>query len=427
MCFEGKEKIMKPTFKKAVFSVALVLMLALSALLLFSCSGGTGGAIRTLSLSKVSISFSDVGESADIFATVIEDGTLVGEDILRDEVKWTTSDGEVAIVENGKIIAVGYGTCVVRATYKDASATCNVTNPNPRPPLSISEHEISIDNIGGDYRIFATSDSGADISSEAVWKTSNKNIAVCEDGIISAVGYGSCTVTVIYNQKTAVCTVTVKNPTAPAITLSESSLELALGQSYILDASLNNDAGTEITWKSTNPSVAVCFDGVVTVRSSGTCAILAYTELGYGDVCLITAGGGDPPSIHSAYLDFTFKDLGKTLQSVDLSRGQISSAAVVIGHKMKTLLLEDGRLVVEIALICVKTYDIDGLDGTNSVYATASLYREGDVFCDKKIYKEEGVKVGDVFEIDCAGFTVQTRTDGTAREFYMTFSASTER
>ena len=95
--------------------------------------------------------------------------------------------------------------------------------------------------------------------------------------------------------------------------------------------------------------------------------------------------------------------------------------------KSKTLLLDDGRLVVEISLKCIKTYDSEGIDGRTPAMITVSLYREGDTFCDKKIYKSEEIAVGDTFTIKYSGFTVQTKTDGTARELYMTFATITEK
>ena len=90
---------------------------------------------------------------------------------------------------------------------------------------------------------------------------------------------------------------------------------------------------------------------------------------------------------------------------------------------MDTLLLDDGRIVVEITLNCVKTYDSAGLTGDSAAVLTCELYRENDVFCLKNTYKVD-VDVGEEYTIKYQGFTVQT--GATPRNFYLTFNTITE-
>ena len=381
----------------------------------------------TVMLSQGSISFFNLGEVAELSAAVVKNGVEV--DLAEDgeKIVWSSSDYGVATVDNGVVMSVGYGSCVIWARYGEYSAFCTVSNPNPNPMFTISETELFLDNISSTKALHLITDVGENISSAANWRSSNDNVASCRDGVITATGYGSCIVTATYNRKAVSCIVTVNNPTAPIITLSEEKLKLQIGQTHELLAITDNNAGNEIVWKSSDPTVATCEDGVVTAKKDGTCAIIAITERGYSDVCIVTSGKGQKPIEHSDYLDFRFPDIGKELHSVDKTIGQVSTSAVVIGYTMKTLLLEDGRLVVEISLICMKTYDSEGPDATNPARITATLYRENDAFCDKRIYMAQNVAVGDVFQVKCSGFTVQTKSDGTVREFYMTFSTVTER
>ena len=378
-------------------------------------------------LSQSSISFFNLGEVAELSAVVVKNGVEVDRSDSTQKIVWTSSDYGVATVDNGVVMSVGYGSCVIWARFGEYSAFCTVSNPNPNPMFTISDTEIFLDNISSTKNLNLITDTGENISSAASWRSSNENVASCNDGIVTATGYGSCIITATYNRKAVSCIVTVKNPTAPIITLSEDKLKLQIGESHELLAVTDNNAGKEIVWKSSNPAIATCEGGVVTAKKDGTCAIIAITELGYSDVCIVTAGKGQAPIEHANYLDFRFPDIGKELQCVDKNLGQVTTAAVVIGYEMETLLLEDGRLVVEISLICIKTYDADGPSATNPARITATLYRENDAFCDKRIYMSQNVAVGDVFRVKCSGFTVQTRTDGTVREFYMTFSTVTER
>ena len=342
------------------------------------------------------------------------------------EIEWSTSDSSVATVSKGVVTSVGYGSCVINASYGYATASCTVRNPNPNPLLSISTNELILDNIGTKSFIYATSDTGEDISSIVSWSTSNSSIATCDDGEIHAIGYGSCTVTAQYQNKIATCIVTVNDPTMPAVTLSNTELKMKHGESYTLTAELSNNAGAIINWKSSDPEVATCENGIITAKSKGQCAIVAISEFGYTDICLVTVDDYVNKMGHAEYLDFDFPDFGKELKCIDKKTGQLISSAVVICHKTSTILLSDGRLVVEITLICVKTYDRDGAQGTNPTYVTSTLYRENDVFCDRKQYKNSDATVGDSFTLKCSGFTVQTRTDGTLRELYMTFASITE-
>jgi len=378
-------------------------------------------------LSQGSISFYNLGDVAELSATIVKNGVEIDPAESGEKIIWSSSDYAVATVDNGIVMSVGYGSCVIWAKCGEHSAFCTVSNPNPNPMFTISDTEIFLDNISSTKSLQLVTDVGENISSVASWRSSNDNVAVCHDGVITATGYGSCIVTATYNRKAVSCIVTVKNPTAPVIMLSEEKIGLKIGETRELFATTDNNAGAEIVWKSSDPSVATCVGGVVTAKKDGTCAIIAITELGYSDVCIVTSGKGQKPIEHSNYLDFGFPDIGKELHSVDKSKGQVITTTVVIGYAMETLLLEDGRLVVEISLICVKTYDADGPDATNPARITATLYRENDAFCDKRIYMAQNVAVGDVFRVKCSGFTVQTKTDGSLREFYMLFSTVTER
>lgn len=408
---------------KRILSFLIIISVILS---LISCSPEDTANPEAIVLSQRNIRFADIGETSTLTARVFESSVEIDPAVSSENIVWSTSDKSMAICENGVITAVGYGVCVVRATYKGASATCTVQNSSRYPTLSISKREVRLDNIGDKEYLSATSESGLDITSSAVWVSSNESIATCVDGLITAVGYGSCTITAISKNKTAICLVTVKNPTAPSVTLSESIIQLDAGSSHTLTATKDNDAGNTITWKSSDSSVAVCEDGVITAKRNGICVIVAMTEKGNTAACVVKVGNQNKNTYNSEYLNLSFPDFYKQLDYIEKKSGKLLSSAIVTSYKIETQLLADGRLVVEISLNCVKTYDAEGTTGVTPSVITTSLFREGDVFCDKQLYKSTGVAVGDSFTVKCSGFTVQTNTDGTAREFYMTFASISE-
>lgn len=402
-----------------------LLFAILFSLALFSCSEETVASEEdAVILSKKAVSFSDIGETLKLDYYVIKDGLKAPE--LSAEVVWTTSDPTVAICEDGLITATGYGSCAIRASFGNKYEICMVQTPNPNALLTISHSDVLLDNIGAVEYIDAFSESGEEISSSIEWVSSNENIATCEGGKLIATGYGSCTITARNKTESAVCTVTVNNPTAPTVTLSAQTLNLEVGDVHTLTAKTGNNAGEVLLWKSSNDDVASCKNGRVAAYSEGVCVILAITENGYSGYTVVTVGNPEKNADHAPYLDFEFKNLGRELKFVNKTTGEVETSLLVYDYEMETLLLNDGRLVVEISLMCVKTFDAEGIEGTAPSAVTASIYRENDIFCDKKQYRTSSLSIGDVFVVKCSGFTVQTTTDGTLRELYMTFSTITE-
>lgn len=54
-------------------------------------------------------------------------GFVCDRDVHVSQIKWTSSDKNVASVEQGYVTACGIGNCVITATYKDKSVTCKLT------------------------------------------------------------------------------------------------------------------------------------------------------------------------------------------------------------------------------------------------------------------------------------------------------------
>ncbi len=401
----------------------IVLLITVSLILSLVSCGDSNEYDCTLKISQKNILFSESGATSSLSVRTFEDGR----EITGNKIEWSTSDPSVATCdENGNVTSVGYGICVVRASYKSASASCTVKFANPNPPLSLSESELKLDNIGAQNYITAVAADGSDLSSIVTWTLSTENVISCDDGLITAIGYGSCTLTAKYNGKTAICTVTVTNPTAEAVILSNDSLSIEVGEIYTLTADSNDGTEIYVKWLSSNAAVASCENGDVIGKSTGVCVIIAMTDSGKTDACIVTVGSPKTDTPPAELLTFDFKDIHERLDTVDSRTGTVLSSAIVTSYSMYTKLLDDGRLVVEITLRCVKTYDYLGPTANTPFALTASLYRESDAFLDKKVYKTAQISVGDSFTVQCSGFTVQTNKDGTPRELYMTFSSVTE-
>ena len=125
------------------------------------------------------------------------------------------------------------------------------------------------------------------------WSTSNKNVAaVDQNGWVTAVSAGNATITATTsNGKTATCAVTVKNVAVTGVTLNKAALSLNVGESETLIPTVtpSNATNKNVTWSSSNTSVATVSGGKVTVVANGTATITVKTvDGGKTATCSIT-------------------------------------------------------------------------------------------------------------------------------------------
>ncbi len=87
------------------------------------------------------------------------------------------------------------------------------------------------------------------------------------------------------------CVQKLYDTTNGSLRLNKSSYIMKTGQTYDLKATLENtsDTDTEITWKSTSPSVVdVTSSGKITSHKNGTALIIAKSKSGLQDICYVT-------------------------------------------------------------------------------------------------------------------------------------------
>lgn len=110
-----------------------------------------------------------------------------------------------------------------------------------------------------------------------------------------APGESTITVTTTDGGFTATCTVTVIKPEQPipvvGVTLDQDSISLDVGDSHTLTAAVSPTYATNknVTWSTSNSSVATVEEGVVTAVGTGTATITVTTEEGeFTDTCTVT-------------------------------------------------------------------------------------------------------------------------------------------
>lgn len=205
---------------------------------------------------------------------------------INNDIVWESSDSNVATVDqNGKVVAVGYGSCMVKAYWKlnpDVMVECPVNVLIPQG-INIDKTEILFSEKGKQSVNASISNTDA-LDKKINWTSDNKKVAtVDQNGEITSVGTGTCNIIATSNaDKTikAVCKVTVDAP--EYVKINKTKLNMTKLMSYKLVANVipQDVSNTQITWTTTNKNVAkVDTTGKVTSVGNGKCKIIATSNM----------------------------------------------------------------------------------------------------------------------------------------------------
>ena len=209
---------------------------------------------------------------------------------------WTSTDDEVASVENGVITAKSGGDAVITAELPDgaqAKVTVHVDDRKlPITAIELSETELEMDvntRKGLKATIVPSNTTDNKILS---WESEDPTIAIVSaTGNVTAKGPGTTMITVrAENGVSASCEVTVNSPIT-SVRLSQTQLTLEAGTSQQLRTMIepvNTTDDTTLTWMSTVPSVAtVDQEGNVTALREGYAIIRVETVNGISTTCQV--------------------------------------------------------------------------------------------------------------------------------------------
>ena len=158
--------------------------------------------ITGVSVSPESISL-ECGETKQLTAKISPENATAG------DITWTSSDEAIATVSSdGTVTGISKGTATVTATVSGKSGTCEVTVTQEVQSVEISPATATLTSKGETIQLTATVlPEGA---GEATWTSSDEAVAtVSPEGIVTAIGEGTATITATAGEKTATCTITV--------------------------------------------------------------------------------------------------------------------------------------------------------------------------------------------------------------------------
>ncbi|MCR5463421.1 MAG: Ig-like domain-containing protein [Bacteroidales bacterium] len=241
------------------------------------------------------------GETAQLTATV--DPSNASDKSLE----WTSSDAKIATVDaSGKVTAVGIGSATITVKTKDGgkTATCAVTVDR------VAVEGVTVDPVkaevveGNTVQLKATV-SPADAAQEVEWTSSDSDIAtVDKNGLVTSIKPGTVYIVVrskAYTDKQASCEVIVKqDDKLKGIAFDASEIQLETGQSRTLKVVFTPDyaANKNVSWSSSDPSVASVKDGNVTGVKEGKATITATSEDGgHKAECVVTVSKASGPQV----------------------------------------------------------------------------------------------------------------------------------
>ena len=238
-------------------------------------------------------------------------------DATNKNVTWSSSNPEVATVDNGVVTAVSAGEAIITVTTEDGAktATCKVTVNAPQTVpvtgVTLDKAELTLEK-GSTGTLTATVEPTDATNKDVTWTSDNPEVATVEGGKVTAVSEGTAAITAKAGEQTATCIVkvTAADVAVESVTLTPSRLELTVGQEGTLTATVNPDNATDktVTWESNATNIAtVDNNGKVTAVSEGEAIITA--KAGEQTVtCTVTVAKADV-AVESVTLDKTSLDL----------------------------------------------------------------------------------------------------------------------
>ena len=220
-----------------------------------------------------------IGESLQLQATVLP------EDAKYRSVTWSSSDESIASVSgSGLVTGNKLGTATITATANDGSgikASCRITvKPVVVTGITLNEESVEL-YPKGTIDLTATLQPENATKKEVVWSSSNEDVAIVQDGHVTALksGYTWITATTTDGSNlSARCHVRVADMVATGLFLDVESMELLVGNSATITATVSPiGASQSLVWTTSNSSVATITNGTVTGIREGTVTITVRT------------------------------------------------------------------------------------------------------------------------------------------------------
>lgn len=285
------------------------ILLSVSLIATYSCKKekDKSVAVTEVRLDKTATTLFE-GDTEELMATVMpENATDKG-------IEWKSDNESVATVsQTGLVTALKDGSATITVITNDGGlkATCDVTVNKKIIPVSeieLNKIELTLDEGEEENLAVAVTPENATDKS-VVWESGNESAAtVSQEGLVTAVGEGKATITVITNDGgfSASCEVTVKKKViaVTSVKLSAASMTLREGDKGTLTATVEpaNATNKNVEWWTSDLDVVSVTstsggsNGYVEARGAGKATVTVKTEGGeFSASCEITVEKKEVP------------------------------------------------------------------------------------------------------------------------------------
>lgn len=241
--------------------------------------------VEGVSIDDIALDVGDSGFVEPVFIPVNAANQHISWESSNEAVATVTSDGEVTLLTDD--------TATITVTTQEGGFTNTCIVSKKIHVTSIELDKTLIELMAGETDTITATLSPVDASDKAItWTSSNEDVALVSDGVISAVGGGNATITATTRDGglTKQCTVNVTQLVS-GVTLDKTAIQLYEGDPCTLtETVLPSDATNKnVTWSSSDEDVATVSDGVVTAVAKGSADITVTTvDGGYTAVCSVT-------------------------------------------------------------------------------------------------------------------------------------------
>ena len=215
-----------------------------------------------------------------------------------EHVQWTViDDGDhvMDVNDTGYLNITGLGSAHVQAICGIYFDSIRVNTISSCTGVSLNKSSLSFTSLNATQTLTATL-TPSNTTDTVTWSSDNNNVATVSNGVVTAKGNGTCTITATCGDKSATCSVTVYTPEVPCtgVSFESSNISLTVGEQVFVgvnitpsdctdycDASIGNSSIAEIS--STEWSHGCYITGV----SSGS-TTMTYSCGNYSDTCSIT-------------------------------------------------------------------------------------------------------------------------------------------
>ena len=303
-------------------------------------------------ISVESVTLDPESATIPVDGKVVITASVLPEDATFRTIAWKSSDPAVAAVYNGTVLGVAEGTATITATVGDQAATCSVSVTEKIvlvTSVTLDKTELTLE-VGFSETLTATIFPEDATDKTVTWSSTNNSVASVTGGVVTARKEGVTTIKATAGGITATCTVTVPHVYVPveSISLNKTETTIAVGGSETLEATIDPiNADEEVTWSSSNETIATVDNGVVVAVAEG--------------IAIITAKAGDK----SASCTVTVTHVMVPVESITLNKTETS--------------IPEGGFEVLVATVLPENADIKTVNWSSSDLTIATVNLDGKV------------------------------------------------